>query len=61
MSPRTMMLIQVSIAVIGIFSLLSGRTGFGLICLLIAMAPSFVNRMNTGARKRKQHHPTDSA
>lgn len=64
MNPKTMMLLQGSIAVIGIFSLLAGRTGFGVFCLLAAMAPSFYARMLAGRPPRtkpRHHHPTDSS
>lgn len=63
MSPRTLMLIQGAVTVIGIISLLSGRTGFGVFCLLAAMAPSIYARMTAGkprnSKPRHHHHSAD--
>lgn len=61
MNPRNMMYLQASITILGIICLLTGRTGFGVFCLLAAMGPSVYARIMTRypPRIKPQHHPSD--
>ncbi|WP_431709509.1 hypothetical protein [Glutamicibacter uratoxydans] len=61
MSPRNMMLLQVSIMIFGIISMLTGRTGFGVFCLLAAMTPSIYVRIvgRFPQQAKPQHSSSD--
>lgn len=60
MSPRSMTLLQGFITLVSIISLLSGATGFGVFCLLVAMAPSIYDHYRRQNRTTRHHHGSDA-
>lgn len=55
-----MMLLQGFITLVGIISLLSGATGFGVFCLLVAMAPSIYDHYRRQNRTTRHHHGSEA-